>query len=58
VKYEGLLSRARKARGKRQIMKKGIGGEDEWIKHRVDAYLIIEKKFLRKGMGGVHVEYG
>jgi hypothetical protein len=40
------------------MMKKGVGGEDEWIKHRVDVYLTVEKKFLRKGMGGVHVEYG
>jgi hypothetical protein len=39
------------------MIKKGISGEDEWIKHRVDAYLIVEKRFLRKGIRGVHVKY-
>jgi hypothetical protein len=58
VGYQGLLSHARNARGKRQIMKKGVSSEDEWIKHRVDAYLTVKKRFLRKGIGGVHVEYG
>jgi hypothetical protein len=58
VGYQGLLKRAREARGKRQMIKKGVSGQDEWIKHRVDAYLTVEKKFLRKGMGGVHIEYG
>jgi hypothetical protein len=24
----------------------------------VDIYLIVERKFLRKGIGGIHVEYG
>jgi hypothetical protein len=57
IRYQGLLSRVRKARRKRQMIKKGIGGKDKWIKHHVDAYLTVEKRFLRKGMGGVHVEY-
>lgn len=58
VGYQGLLGRARKARGKRQMIRKGVGGEDEWIKHRVDAYLTVERSFLRKGMGGIHIQYG
>jgi hypothetical protein len=29
VGYQGLLSHARNARGKRQMMKKGVSGEDE-----------------------------
>jgi hypothetical protein len=53
-----LLSCARNARGKWQIIKKGVNGEDEWIKHYVDAYLTVEKRFLRKGIRGIHVEYG
>lgn len=52
-----MLKRVRKARGKRQIIKKGVSGQDEWIKHRVDAYLIREKKFLRKAIVGIHIEY-
>ena len=35
-----------------------MGGEDKWIKHRVDTYLTVEKKFLRKGIGGIHIKYG
>jgi hypothetical protein len=57
IGYQGLLSRARKARGKQQMIKKGVGSEDEWIKHRVDTYLTVEKRFLRKSIRGVHVEY-
>jgi hypothetical protein len=39
------------------MIKKGVSSEDEWIKHYVDAYLTVEKRFLRKGIGGVHIEY-
>ncbi len=39
-------------------MKTGVGGEDEWIKYRVDAYLTVEKRFLRKGIGGVYIQFG
>ena len=39
------------------MIKKGVSSEDEQIKHRVDIYLIVEKRFLRKGIGGIHVEY-
>lgn len=53
-----MLSYARKAYRKRQMIKKGVGGEDKWIKHYVDVYLTVEKKFLRKGIGGVYVKYG
>ena len=38
-------------------MKKGVSSEDKWIKHRVDAYLTVEKRFLRKGIGGIYVKY-
>jgi hypothetical protein len=39
------------------MMKKGISGKDKWIKHRVDAYLTVKKRFLKKGIRGVHVKY-
>ncbi len=39
-------------------MKKGVGGEDKQIKYRVNAYLIVKKKFLRKGIGDIHIKYG
>ena len=58
IRYQGLLSRIRKARGKRQMIKKGISGENKWIKYCVDAYLIVKKKFLRKGIGNIYVKYG
>jgi hypothetical protein len=38
-------------------MKKGVSSEDEWIKYRVDVYLTVEKRFLKKGIRGLHVEY-
>jgi hypothetical protein len=38
-------------------MKKGINNKDKWIKHYMNAYLIVKKKFLRKGIRGVHVKY-
>jgi hypothetical protein len=40
------------------MIKKGISDEDEWIKHRVNIYLTVKKKFLRKGIRGVYVKYG
>jgi hypothetical protein len=39
------------------MIKKGISGEDKWIKYRVDIYLTVKKRFLRKGIRGVHVKY-
>jgi hypothetical protein len=39
------------------MIKKGVSSEDKWIKHRVNVYLIVKKKFLRKGIKGVHVKY-
>jgi hypothetical protein len=39
-------------------MKKGMSDEDKWIKYRVNVYLIIKKKFLKKGIRGIHVKYG
>jgi hypothetical protein len=56
--YQALLRRARKASGERQMMKKGVDGQDEWIDHRVNAYLAREKQFLRKAMATTHVQYG
>jgi hypothetical protein len=38
--YRVLLKRARKARGDSQMMKKGVDGQDQWIDHRVHAYLL------------------
>ena len=39
-------------------MKKRIGGKDKQIKHYIDIYLIVKKKFLRKGIGGIYIKYG
>lgn len=56
--YKVLLRRARKATGDEQMIKKGDHGQDEWMDHRVNAYLKQEKKFLQKAMATVHIEYG
>ena len=34
-----------------------MSSENEWIKYCVDIYLIVKKKFLRKGIGGIYIKY-
>ena len=56
--YRLLLKKARKAVGEWQMIKRGIDGEMHWIDHRVKAYLVQEKGFLKKLMVACHVTGG
>ena len=38
-------------------MKKKINNKDKQIKYYIDIYLIIKKRFLRKGIKSIYIKY-